>query len=717
MAGSAQSAASQPRVFISYARSDGETFATGLRERLERERISLWQDRVKMEGGRDWWLQIVEALDHVEFMALVMTPAALRSEIVRKEWRYARQRGVCVYPIKAHPDLDFKSQPRWMRDVHWYDLDHEWPRFLNDLNRTYEQPRVPFMMEDLPPDFVERPREFEALISKLLDEKREEPVAITAALRGAGGYGKTTLAKALCHDERVQEAFDDGILWITLGENPSSFIGILEDLIYVLSRQRPGFTSIDAAKAHFAELLADRDILLVIDDVWNPAHLKPFLHGGKRCARLITTRDERVVPLNAQRIEVDAMQQQEAVRLLQAGLDGAGQSIRETKALQALATRLGEWPLLLTLVGSALRERIRRGQSLPDAIATINKILDKRGLTAFDEKNPQERHQAVAKALGVSLDLLKPDEFARYRELAIFPDDVDVPLETLQKLWGATGELDDIDAEDLCRYLYELSLLLNLDLARHTIRLHDVVRAYLRQEVGEAELATLHGRLLDAYKVKRWADLPQNEPYLWDYLTYHLVEVRRVDELVATLKDGLYLATKTFVRRSHAVESDLNLAVKLAPDDIILRQLKRIFARASHLLNEHKRLQETTYTIHLCLGHLQELSEVYQPLEQIIPKPFMTSWHALPNLAQPALVRVLKGHEDWVKGCAVSPDGKCVISVSSDCTVKVWDFQSGTCLTTFSLNDELYTCAFCPDGTHFVVGGLSDYLYFLRLVW
>ena len=57
------------------------------------------------------------------------------------------------------------------------------------------------MVEDLPADYVPRPREFEVLIEKLLDQQREEPVAITAALRGAGGYGKTTMARALCHDE------------------------------------------------------------------------------------------------------------------------------------------------------------------------------------------------------------------------------------------------------------------------------------------------------------------------------------------------------------------------------------------------------------------------------------------------------------------------------------------------------------------------------------
>src|SRR5437763_15954984 len=293
-----------------------------------------------MEGGRDWWLQIKDALDVVEFMVLVMTPAAMQSKMVREEWRYARQQGVCVYPVKGEAHLDFTSLPHWMGSAHFYDLDHEWPKLLNDLNTRCQQPRVPFMVEELPADYVARPREFEALIEKLLDQRREEPVAITAALRGAGGYGKTTMAKALCHDERIQQAFDDGILWVTLGEHPGNLVGKVEDLIYILSKERPGFTGMDAAKARLVELLADRDILLVIDDVWNAAHLKPFQQGGKRCARLITTRDDRVLPPEAQSIRVDAMQQDEAVQLLSAGLHDIRLSPGDLKALYKLSSTL-----------------------------------------------------------------------------------------------------------------------------------------------------------------------------------------------------------------------------------------------------------------------------------------------------------------------------------------------------------------------------------------
>ena len=90
---------SHPRIFISYARDDGEDFARNLRRCLVEEHgFSVWQDRTEMQVGDAWWQQIESALrkEHVEYLVLVMTPAAMKSEMVRKEWRLARQEGVCT---------------------------------------------------------------------------------------------------------------------------------------------------------------------------------------------------------------------------------------------------------------------------------------------------------------------------------------------------------------------------------------------------------------------------------------------------------------------------------------------------------------------------------------------------------------------------------------------------------------------------------------------
>jgi WD40 repeat protein len=666
----------EPHVFLSYARSDGEPFATELRQRLEAEHIPLWQDRVGLEGGKDWWQQITEALDKVEFMVLVMTPAAMQSETVRKEWRYARQQGVCVYPVKGEPGLDFNSLPHWMGSAHFYDLDYEWLKLLNDLNTRCQQPRVPFIVENLPADYVLRPLEFEALIERLLDQQREEPVAITAALRGAGGYGKTTMAKAICHDERIQQAFDDGILWVTLGENPGNLVGKIEDLIYMLNKERPGFTDTVAAAARLAELLADRDILLVVDDVWDATHLKPFLHGGKRIARLITTRNEDVLPTNVQSLVVDAMQPGEAVQLLSSGLHTKVLTATEQQTLRALVTRLGEWALLLKLANGVLRDRVGRGEALANSLAYLNKALDRRGLTAFDAENAHARDAAVSATLRVSFDLLLKEQYARYQELAVFPEDVDIPLATLEKLWNATGGLDDFDTEDLCHTLYRHSLLLTFDLATRTIRLHDVIRSYLQKAVGAA-LPALHAHLLDAYALKRWADLPGDEPYLWDHLARHLVAAGRLAELVTTVKDLRYLANKTLAHTAYATEADLALAEQWVPADVPLRLLKSNVANMGHLLNRCSTYTEIAPVLYSRLVHLQELTDLCQAFEQEIPRPYLASWHQLPDLPDPALIRTLSGHTGVVNGCAISPSGDTIVSASYDGTLKVWDARIG----------------------------------------
>lgn len=690
-------------VFISYARSDGEEFANLLRERLEGENIPTWQDRVRMEGGRDWWLQITEALDQVEFMALVMTPSAMKSETVRKEWRYARQQGVCVYPIKGVPDLDFASLPRWMRSAHFYDLEREWQKFLNDLSTRCQIKRVPFMVGDLPEGFVQRPDEFERLLKLLCDERREEPIAITAALRGAGGYGKTTLARALCHDERIQDAFDDGILWVTLGENPGDLTGRVEDLIVTLGDERPGFTTLDAAVNRLKELLADRDILLVIDDVWDRGHLNPFIQSGPRCARLITTRNLDTLPASAQKIKVDAMQQNEASALLVAGLDRAGDEALLGELI-ALASRLGEWPLLLRLVNSALRNRIENDKQSPrDAVTWINKALDRRGLAFFDARNSDERSQAVAKTIRVSLDLLSEQERERYGELATFPEDVEIPLATVEKLWAKTGGLDDFATEELCSLLNRFSLLWNYDANRRRIRLHDVIRKFLIEQQPE-KLPSIHAQLLDSHgPPHRWSEMPAEEPYLWDHLAHHLVDAGRGDELVTTVKDWRYLVAKTLIRMSVAVESDLLAAENTARSDDTLRLLRRNFVKAGHLLNRCEQRDDIAMTLFSRLQHLNELKSLITDLEQHLKRPYIVPSADLPDLPHPALVRTLSGHREWVSDCAVSADGSTIVSASRDKTLKVWDGWTGAERFTLSGHmDWVRGCATSADGATIV---------------
>jgi len=283
-------------VFISYSRADGEAFATDLYARLKEELPGagfVWLDRARMQSGTGWWKQIEDAINQVEYMVLVMTRQAMSSETARKEWRYARQQGVSVLPVKGAADhsLHFASLPRWMQKVHFTDPanPHEWQRLLQQLRSPCQITRVPFMAPDLAEGFVQRPAELDTLRRQLLDPDRQDPLAITTALRGAGGFGKTTLATALCHDGDIQTAFTDGILWVTLGEHPRVLEG-LSELYAALTGERPPFVNEEDAAVELAKGLEDKNCLIVIDDAWHSIHARSFLRGGKGCARLITTR-------------------------------------------------------------------------------------------------------------------------------------------------------------------------------------------------------------------------------------------------------------------------------------------------------------------------------------------------------------------------------------------------------------------------------------------
>jgi len=104
-------------VFISYSRAN-TLFARDLYTRLQALDFRLWRDRSEMEAGSDWWAQIKAAIDGAGTMVLVMSPKALASPVVAKEWRYARQVGTRVIPVIGE-DVDFKNVPRWKNSGRW----------------------------------------------------------------------------------------------------------------------------------------------------------------------------------------------------------------------------------------------------------------------------------------------------------------------------------------------------------------------------------------------------------------------------------------------------------------------------------------------------------------------------------------------------------------------------------------------------------------------
>ena len=635
--------------FVSYARADGEVLARDLLVRLAADapEIPVWMDRLELEGGVGWWNQIEQQLDQVEFLILVMTPAAMRSENTRCEWRAARQRGVCVYPVKGVPDaqLDYAALPRWMHRANFYDPRIEWTKLVAHLKRGCNRHRVPFMAPSLPPTFVPRPRELAALKSLVSgDEEHFGPVV----LRGPGGYGKTSLAAALCHVDEVIEAFDDGILWVTLGQTPDLPAELLK-LYAAVTGERPGFVDIDDAARELALRLQDKNCLIVIDDAWNAAHVRPFLLArGPR--HLITTRIFEVT-LEAQRVDLGLMEPDDAVQLLLARAEVYPEDLAPYRTL---ARRLGGWPLTLKLAGAAMRQRTARGDTPERALQYVGKALDRHGLTAFDRTEAASPEDTVKWTLDRSLDLLDDEARRRYTELTIFPEDTEIPLAAVAALW----HLDEFDTEELARRLDELALA-EFDLRSGTLSLHDVLRSLMAEQLRDP--AAAHARLVDAWSVR-----PAHR-HAWRWLAFHMRGAHRASELRALLFDPDWLAAKLAATDVYALASDFDGGA----DDPPLRLLRDALRLAAPALSrEPQQLAQQLRMrlmargepelVHLCTALTRTASDMLRPLHQSFDAP------------GGMLAMTLIGPERGVLALAWTADGEQLLSVGDEQVLRIW---------------------------------------------
>ena len=111
--------------------------------------------------------------------------------------------------------------------------------------------------------------------------------------------------------------------------------------------------------------------------------------------------------------------------------------------------------------------------------------------------------------------MLAPLERQRYAELAVFPQDVPIPLAQAAELWRLTGALDmDAAADLVASQLGPLSLL-DYDGAASTLHMHEVFRSYLASTL--ADKAGLHTALAAS-----WGDRPSvHLRYAWRWLAFH----------------------------------------------------------------------------------------------------------------------------------------------------------------------------------------------------
>lgn len=109
---------------------------------------------------------------------------------------------------------------------------------------------------------IARP-ELADLVVAQLEGAEGGTIGLTTALVGAGGFGKTTLARQICWDRRVRRRFRTGV-WITLGQQPTGgeLADKVNDVYDKLTGHRPAFTDPNLAGQHLGELLRESGMCL-----------------------------------------------------------------------------------------------------------------------------------------------------------------------------------------------------------------------------------------------------------------------------------------------------------------------------------------------------------------------------------------------------------------------------------------------------------------------
>ena len=118
--------------------------------------------------------------------------------------------------------------------------------------------------------------------------------------------------------------------------------------------------------------------------------------------------------------------------------------------------------------------------------------------------------------------------------------------------------------------------LLEFNPAAGLIRLHDVLRTFLGQTLGQAGLAQAQAGLIEA-----WGDLHQlPHPYAWRWIGYQLEAAGRQSQLDGLLLNLSWLQHKLNATGIAALEREFDHS----SDSAALQRLRRVLRNASHVL-------------------------------------------------------------------------------------------------------------------------------------
>jgi tetratricopeptide (TPR) repeat protein len=176
---------------------------------------------------------------------------------------------------------------------------------------------------------------------------------------GRPGVGKSTVAAHLGH-RVAAEHFPDGQLYCDLRgtrAEPSAAAEVIGRFLVALGIPGPMLPDGLAGRVDmYRTLLADRRVLVVLDDAVTEQQVLPLLPGNPRCAVLVTSRSRLTGVPGARRVELETLRPEESLELI-GRVIGNDRTQREPEAAAALVGTVGGLPLALRIIAARLAAR------------------------------------------------------------------------------------------------------------------------------------------------------------------------------------------------------------------------------------------------------------------------------------------------------------------------------------------------------------------------
>lgn len=246
------------------------------------------------------------------------------------------------------------------------------------LTSWLQTQKSPFLAPPDIPHFVGRKTQIEEISEKLLNGRS---VAL-CSVQGMGGIGKTALAAHLAYTLRPH--FADGVLWARL--DTSDPMSILALFAQQYDRDVSGYKDLDSRATAVRALLADKRVLMILDNVENSTQLKPFLPANTGKTAVIVTSRVDIASINGLvYVELPPfdVKQQEALALFAHFLTPKTLH-KEKAALREIADLLGHLPLAIAITAAHL-ERDKR--PVADYLAQMRHEKERLAALRYDDYN------------------------------------------------------------------------------------------------------------------------------------------------------------------------------------------------------------------------------------------------------------------------------------------------------------------------------------------